>query len=114
MYLVGLVNRERIPRFKRTAQFIPEDYNLLEQIVAGFQKVIITPNILTEVNSLANQLGELERSQCLIVFARLISQITEEYIESKLIINVTDALALKLPMSTTPDLNLYKHSDIKT
>lgn len=85
LYLVGLVNRERIPRFKRTAQFIPEDYNLFLQIVDGFQKVITTPNILTEVNSLANQLGEPERSQCLLIFTKLIAQLTEEYIESKVI-----------------------------
>ena len=77
-----LVNRERIPRFKRTAQFIPEDYDLLMQIVEGFQKVITTPNILTKVNSLANQLGEPERSQCLKIFTVLISQISEEYLDS--------------------------------
>ena len=87
LYLVGLVNRERIPRFKRTKQFIPEDYDLLLQIVDGFQKVITTPNIMTEVNSLANQLGEPERSQCLTIFTKLISRITEEYIESNLIAN---------------------------
>ena len=33
----------------------------------------ICPNILTEVNSLANQLGEPERSQCLNTFTLLIS-----------------------------------------
>lgn len=82
LYLVGLVNRERIPRFKRTAQFLPEDYDLFLQIVDGFQKVVTTPNILTEVNSLANQLGEPERSQCLNTFTLLISQISEEYLES--------------------------------
>ena len=31
LYLVGRVNRERITRFKRTAQFIPEDYDILLQ-----------------------------------------------------------------------------------
>ncbi len=82
LYLVGLVNRNRISKFKRTAQFIPEDYDLLLQIVDGFQKVVTTPNILTEVNSLANQLGEPERSQCLNTFTLLISQISEEYMES--------------------------------
>ncbi len=85
LYLVGLVNRERIPRFKRTAQFIPEDYDLLLQLVDNFQKIITTPNILTEVSSLANQLGEPERSQCLDTFKWLISQVTEEYQESNIV-----------------------------
>lgn len=82
LYLVGSVNRERISRFKRTQQFISEDYDRLLEILENFQKIIITPNILTEVNSLANQLGEPEKTQCLIKFTLLISQITEEYIES--------------------------------
>lgn len=87
LYLVGRVNRERIPRFKRTAQFIPEDYDLLLQLVNNFQKIITTPSILTEVNSLANQIGEPERSQCLNIFAWLISQIDEEYLKSSIIVN---------------------------
>lgn len=68
LYLVGRVSRDRISQFKRTAQFNPKDYNLLLELTNNFQKVIATPNILTEVNSLANQLGELERSQCLYFF----------------------------------------------
>lgn len=85
LYLVGKVNRERIARFKRTKQFIPDDYDRLLQILEGFRKIVVTSNILTEVNSLANQLGEPEKTQCLIKFTVLISQITEEYIESSII-----------------------------
>jgi len=50
---------------------------------------VTTPNILTEVNSLANQLGEPERSRCLTIFSRVISGLDgidilkEFYIESK-------------------------------
>ena len=82
LYLVGSVNRARIFKFKRTRQFITEDYDLLLKLFQDFQKVIATPNILTEVNSLANQLGEPERSQCMNALALLTSQVTEEYIES--------------------------------
>ena len=64
LFLIGSANQERITKFNRTQQFIPEDYELLLAFIAKFQKLVITPNILTEVNSLANQLGEPERSQC--------------------------------------------------
>jgi hypothetical protein len=84
LYFVGTVNRERISRFNRTQQFVPEDYDLLVQVLNYFQKVITTPNILTEVNSLANQLGEPERSQCFAIFAQGISVVLDEfYIESR-------------------------------
>ena len=85
LQLVGAVNRERITRFKRTAQFTPEDYDILVGLVKNFQKVVVTPNILTEVNSLTNQLGEPERSQCLNIFSILTTKVEEEYIDSNVV-----------------------------
>ncbi|MEH1968772.1 PIN domain-containing protein [Nostoc sp.] len=85
LFLVGNVNRERITRFNRTQQFIPEDYELLLAFIASFQKLVTTPNILTEVNSLANQLGEPERSQCFAIFAQFVKNVAlldEYYVKS--------------------------------
>ncbi|MEH2353943.1 PIN domain-containing protein [Nostoc sp.] len=85
LFLVGNVNRERITRFNRTQQFIPEDYELLLEFIARFQKLVTTPNILTEVNSLANQLGEPERSQCFGIFAQFVKNVDlldEYYVNS--------------------------------
>lgn len=87
LHFVGTVNRERISRFNRTEKFIPEDYDLLQRILTYFQKVVTTPNIITEVNSLANQLGEPERSQCFSIFSEIISNMNESYIESRTITN---------------------------
>ena len=84
---MGTVNRERISRFNRTEKFVPEDYDLLQRILTYFQKIVTTPNILTEVNSLANQLGEPERSQCFSIFSEIISNMNESYIESRTITN---------------------------
>lgn len=77
LYIVGTANRDRISKFKRTNQFTPEDYDLLARILNSFQKVVTTPNILTEVNSLTNQLGEPERSKCLQLFGRAIARFEE-------------------------------------
>jgi rRNA-processing protein FCF1 len=83
LWFVGTVNRSRISKFNRTEKFIPEDYDLLLQILSFFQKIVTTPNILTEVNSLTNQLGEPERSQCFYIFAQGITRLEEFYIDSK-------------------------------
>ncbi|MDX2232391.1 MAG: PIN domain-containing protein [Leptolyngbyaceae cyanobacterium bins.349] len=82
LYFVGSVNRDRISRFNRTEKFIPEDYDTLLEIIRFFPKRVTTPNILTEVNSLSNQLGEPERSNCLSIFAKSISLLDEHYIDS--------------------------------
>ncbi|HAG85778.1 MAG TPA: hypothetical protein DCL61_32725 [Cyanobacteria bacterium UBA12227] len=83
LWFVGAVNRDRISTFNRTQKFLPEDYDTLLQILASFQKIVTTPNILTEVNSLANQLGEPERSQCFSIFAHLVARLDEFYRESQ-------------------------------
>ncbi|MDY6781173.1 MAG: hypothetical protein SW833_01230 [Cyanobacteriota bacterium] len=85
LLFVGGVNRERISKFKRTEQFVPEDYDFLLAFLPKFNKFVTTPNILTEVNSLANQLGEPERSQCFTIFANYVSsseKMEEVYRES--------------------------------
>ncbi|WP_163937201.1 hypothetical protein [Nostoc sp. UIC 10630] len=53
--------------------------------IAKFKKLVTTPNILTEVNSLANQLGEPERSQCFTIFAQFsknVALLDECYVKS--------------------------------
>ena len=68
LWFVGQVNRRRISTFKRTQKYNPEDYSLLLNILDGFQQVVTTPHILTEVNSLINQIQEPERSRCMALF----------------------------------------------
>ncbi|MEH2366056.1 PIN domain-containing protein [Nostoc sp.] len=85
LFLARSFNQERITKFNRTQQFIPEDYELLLAFIARFQKLVTTPNILTEVNSLANQLGEPERSQCFAIFAQFVKNVAlldEYYVNS--------------------------------
>ncbi len=83
LLFVGLVNRDRISQFNRTEKFLPEDFDLLVSIVEYFQKIITTPNVLTELNSLINQLREPERSQCYRVLAQQMNSLDEFYLESQ-------------------------------
>ncbi|MFB2838165.1 PIN domain-containing protein [Floridanema evergladense] len=83
LLFVGTVNRSRISQFNRTEKFTPEDYDLLVRILLFFQRIVTTPNILTEVNSLINGIGEPERSRCLEIFANIVNEkLSEFYIES--------------------------------
>lgn len=82
LLFVGSVNKNRISKFKRTEQFLPEDYDLLMEIISYFSKIVVTPNILTEVNSLINQMSESERSQSLEVLAKAVSEWDEFHVES--------------------------------
>ena len=82
LWCVGKVNKSRISQFNRTEKFLPEDYDTLLAILNYFSGIVTTPNILTEVNSLVNQIGEPERSRCLQVLAQEITKLSEFYIDS--------------------------------
>ena len=90
LYLVGSVNRARISKFNRTEKFTLEDYDILLEIISFFPTRVTTPNVLTEVNSLSNQLGEPERSTCLKIFAASMSLLDEQYIDSQTISQQTE------------------------
>ena len=83
LYFIGGFSREQISRFKRTRQFTAGDYDLLVRLLAHFDSVITTPNILTEVNSLSGQLGEPVKTQYFEQFARGIRTLDEQYVASE-------------------------------
>lgn len=83
LHFIGMVNRKRIGKFNRTEKFTLEDYDLLQRIIAHFEQVIITPNVMTEVSNLMDKIGEPERSRCFALLAQVIPQLSEFYLESQ-------------------------------
>lgn len=79
LLFVGELSRERISTFGRTEQFTPSDYDLLVNLLERFDVIATTPNILTEVNSLLNKLGEPARR----VLASGLTVLQETYLPSK-------------------------------
>ena len=82
VYCVGMYDPTRIWRFKRTAAFSTDDFHLLARLMRFFEKVVTTPNILTEVNSLSNQLAEPGRSHYYAEFSKQIDSLDEHYLNS--------------------------------
>jgi rRNA-processing protein FCF1 len=85
MYFVGVFDREAIPRFKRTSQFTPEDFDLLYRFLSNFERVVTTPHILTEVSNLAGQLPDHLRERVFEKLALGIPLLEERYTASKTI-----------------------------
>jgi rRNA-processing protein FCF1 len=83
LYCVGRYDKKLIRQFKRTMQYAVEDYDLLVRITAFFAKVVTTPNVLTEVNSLSNQLQENIKKEYATAFTKTIEVLEEFYSPSK-------------------------------
>ena len=47
LFFVSLVNKRRIPEFKRTQDFTIDDFDLLVRLITWFGKLIATPHVLS-------------------------------------------------------------------
>lgn len=83
LYFVGGIRRSRISRFSRTNQFNTKDYDLLIALLSDSRTVATTPNILTEVSSFIDKLGEPDRASCYLYFAQEVPLLQESYIPSR-------------------------------
>ncbi len=83
VYLVGQHDPDLIERFKRTRTFTKGDYRLLVGFLARFTRIVTTPGVLAEVNSLSNQLQERNKPQFLALFRSQIEVLEERHRPSK-------------------------------
>jgi hypothetical protein len=82
VYFVGMYDPDRISRFKRTMAFTGDEFLLLAKFFAVFDKVITTPNVLTEVSNLLGQLPDSLRSSFFADFAKRLALLEEHYSSS--------------------------------
>lgn len=68
LLFVGTYDINLLHRFKRTSSYSKHDYDLLTWILDKFKKIVITPNILTEVSNFLGQLpGGITQKHCLLI-----------------------------------------------
>ena len=82
-YFVGAYNPALLEQFKRTKdRFVQDDFETLQRVIRFFEKVVTTPNILTEVNSLSGQLPGGRNVEYWQRFARSVTVLDEHYLRS--------------------------------
>ena len=52
LLVIGITDRSLIAKHKRTRSFEAEDFDLLVSVLAGYDQVVVTPHIMTEVSNL--------------------------------------------------------------
>jgi rRNA-processing protein FCF1 len=57
LYIIGTLDPDLIRKHKRTSKFLPTDYRLLDGLLRRFRRIVTTPNVLTEVSNLVDQIG---------------------------------------------------------
>lgn len=119
LYFVGTNDPQRIRKFKRTMAFTVEEFTILAKFFRLFEKVITTPNVLTEVSNLLGQLPENLHDSFYEDFAKRIPRFDEHYTPSATLsatppfsqFGLTDSGIVELVkgkyLVLTDDLNLY-------
>ncbi|MCE2423219.1 MAG: hypothetical protein J4G03_07930 [Gemmatimonadetes bacterium] len=126
LLVAGALDPEIIAKHKRLRTFGTEDFERVQEVVSKFERVLVTPNTLTEASNLLGQHREPERSGLLTTLRRLIGESHEVVVASAdaaghpsfLRLGLTDAGLLGLVSRDTPlvtvDLDLYRaalHAD---
>ncbi len=119
LMVIGMVDRDLIGRFKRTNTFCGDDFDYLIEFLKNFKRLVVTPNILTEVSNLLGQLVEPKRSRAFATLGILTTRLFEIYVCSRslsespnlLLFGLTDAglidLASENVLTLTDDFPLY-------
>ena len=104
LLVVGLTDRGLILKHKRTRTFEPADYDLLLEILASFDTVVVTPHILAEASNLLAQTGEPALSALRTTFAALVEAQEERYVAAR--DSVRQPAFLRLGLTDTAILGL--------
>lgn len=83
LLVVGLIDKSLISSHKRTSIFESIDFENLAFLIGDFEKVVTTPNVLTEVDNLLNNFQRGHRWAYYQVIRELIAKSTEKFLESK-------------------------------
>src|SRR5438874_3180457 len=82
LYFIGNYDPERIPKFKRTMTFTIDEFWLLVRFLDVFNRIVTTPNVLTEVSNLSGNLAENLHAPFFSDFANRIPLLEEHYVPS--------------------------------
>lgn len=85
---IGSYDTNLIETFKRTNKFTKKDYKILTNFLSRFNKIITTPNVLTELDNFFNQLSSPIKEKVRLKLKEHIEVINENYIKS---IDVTNS-----------------------
>lgn len=82
MLIVGSCDIKYITRFKRTSNYIEEDFKLITDFIRLFDDIVATPNIFTEVCNLCLTLNSETNNALYRTFSGIIKSLNEQYIPS--------------------------------
>jgi predicted nucleic acid-binding protein len=85
LFLAGQINENRIKNYTRNSLYTKEDYYFLLNILSHYDRIITSPNILTEVDNILNRITGEDKYKYLILVKTIYKQTMEKYIKTEII-----------------------------
>jgi rRNA-processing protein FCF1 len=85
LFLAGQINENRIKNYTSNSLYTKEDYYLLLNILSQYDRIITSPNILTEVDNILNRITGEDKYKYLILVKTIYKQTLEKYIKTETI-----------------------------
>ena len=115
LLIIGLIDQNLISKHKRTSAYSKKDYEDLLMMIVDFNKLVVLPNVWTEVDNLLNRFSGPYRWQYLETIKSLINQTSERYLPSQLGVNstyfVSDGLTDSLLVELAQECELFITGD---
>jgi hypothetical protein len=83
LWVTGTFSWEQIEKSNRLRKFVPSDFELITRLVSSFDRIVATPNIVTELDNLSRQIGEWAFAGVSTVLASFLNRSLEVYISSR-------------------------------
>jgi hypothetical protein len=83
LFLAGQINENRIENYTRNSLYTKEDYYFLLNILSNFDRIITSPNILTEVDNILNRITGEDKYRYLLLVKTIYKQTIEKYIKTE-------------------------------
>ena len=122
LLVVGSVDRRQVGAHRRARRFTPEDYDRLLKVIGALERVLVTPNTLTEASNLLASRSDsrfLDRLRLVIEGSEEVVVASAEAARNAAFprLGLTDAALLEAvseerPLITT-DLDLYRAASLK-
>ncbi|GHT82933.1 hypothetical protein FACS1894137_02820 [Spirochaetia bacterium] len=85
LFLVGQINENKIKNYTRNSLYTKEDYYFLLNILSNYDRIITSPNILTEVDNILNRITGEDKYKYLVLVKTIYKQTLEKYIKTDIV-----------------------------
>ena len=107
LYVIGLIDVNRIEENKRTRTYTKEDFYLLVNFISYFKKVVTTTNILTETSNLLEGV-EYQKIPVLSILPQIVENIEEHSLLSHPLMISNTRFFTKFGLSDMVSMELSK------